>query len=152
MAGPSAASTLPQQTSRRRPPPTGDEEASQQLKLGNMTHEQALSPAEVTLMLERLEDAAPHKNHTEVYYKTREYCKTFSRFRDEQAIGQVNQITSNLTARGLGIVEFERCQLATLCCDSVEEARTLIPSLEGKISDEELENTLNEISKLRDFS
>lgn len=41
---------------------------------------------------------------------------------------------------------------ATLCCDAAEEARTLIPSLEGKISDDELQAVLDEISKLRDFS
>ena len=42
--------------------------------------------------------------------------------------------------------------VATLCCDSPEEARTLVPSLEGKISDDELQAVLDEISKLRDFS
>lgn len=42
--------------------------------------------------------------------------------------------------------------IATLCCDTAEEARTLIPSLEGKISDEQLQATLDEISKYRDFS
>jgi len=41
---------------------------------------------------------------------------------------------------------------ATLCCDTAEEARTLVPSLEGKISDDELQQVLDEISKLRDFS
>ena len=41
---------------------------------------------------------------------------------------------------------------ATLCCDTAEEAKTLIPSLEGKITDDELETVLADISKLRDFS
>ena len=40
----------------------------------------------------------------------------------------------------------------TLCCDTVEEARTLVPSLEGKISDDDLQQILDDISKLRDFS
>ena len=40
----------------------------------------------------------------------------------------------------------------TLCCDTAEEARTLIPSLEGKISDDGLQAVLDNISKLRDFS
>jgi DNA-directed RNA polymerase II subunit RPB4 len=40
----------------------------------------------------------------------------------------------------------------TLCCDTAEEARTLIPSLEGKISDDDLQAVLDNISKLRDFS
>jgi DNA-directed RNA polymerase II subunit RPB4 len=42
--------------------------------------------------------------------------------------------------------------LATLCCDTAEEARTLIPSLEGKLDDDTLQTVLDEISKLRDFS
>ncbi len=41
---------------------------------------------------------------------------------------------------------------ATLCCDTAEEARTLIPSLEGKLDDEALQSVLDDISKLRDFS
>lgn len=110
MAGP-AATSAPVQTSRRRPPPTGDEEATARLKLGNMTNEQALSPAEVTLMLERIEEHDTRRNTTEIYYKTKEYCRAFSRFKDSNAITQVNQISSSLTHRGLGIVEFERAQL-----------------------------------------
>ena len=42
--------------------------------------------------------------------------------------------------------------VATLCCDTPDEARTLIPSLETKLSDDELQDILNDISKLRDFS
>ena len=106
MAGPTTV-----QTSRRRPAPTGDEEATARLKLGNMTHEQALSPAEVLLMLERIEEHAEHRNTTEIYYKTKEYCKSFSRFKDANAVTQVNQISTGLTARGYGIVEWERAQL-----------------------------------------
>jgi len=39
--------------------------------------------------------------------------------------------------------------LASLCPDSAEEAKTLIPSLEGKISDDDLEELLNEMGRLR---
>lgn len=42
--------------------------------------------------------------------------------------------------------------IATLCCDTAEEARTLVPSLEGKIGDEDLQAALDDISKLRDFT
>lgn len=48
---------------------------------------------------------------------------------------------------------FSLCvSIATLCCDTPDEARTLIPSLETKLSDDELQDILNDISKLRDFS
>lgn len=109
--------TIPQSTSRRRPPPTGDEEATARLKLGDCANEQALSPAEVMLMLEQLERQPDNKHDptNDIYYKTKEYCKHFARFKDNNSITLVNGISTELTSRGLGIVEFERAQLGKLC-------------------------------------
>lgn len=120
MAGPQnpsapATKTLPAPTSRRRPPPQGEEEATNRLKLGDMTGEQALSPAEVTLMLDQLEKARGNPNHTEIYYKTRDYCREFARFKDSNTIQQVNQISTELTERDLGITQYERAQLGRSC-------------------------------------
>lgn len=39
----------------------------------------------------------------------------------------------------------------TLCPESAEEAKTLIPSLQNKISDEDLDQLLKEINDLRNF-
>lgn len=39
----------------------------------------------------------------------------------------------------------------SLCCESAEEAKTLIPSLASKISDVDLQELLDEITKLRNF-
>ena len=39
----------------------------------------------------------------------------------------------------------------SLCCETSEEAKTLIPSLEQKISDEDLQELLDDITKLRNF-
>lgn len=39
----------------------------------------------------------------------------------------------------------------SLCPDTAEEAKTLIPSLETKISDEDLQDLLDELMKLRNF-
>ena len=46
---------------------------------------------------------------------------------------------------------FERSQLGSLCCESAEEAKTLIPSLTNKISDLDLQELLDDITKLRNF-
>lgn len=46
---------------------------------------------------------------------------------------------------------FERSQLGSLCCESAEEAKTLIPSLTNKIIDVDLQDLLDEITKLRNF-
>lgn len=37
----------------------------------------------------------------------------------------------------------------SLCCENADEAKTLIPSLQDKISDDDLQYLLNEISKLQ---
>lgn len=42
--------------------------------------------------------------------------------------------------------------IGSLCCESAEEAKTLIPSLTNKISDVDLQDLLDEISKLRNFT
>lgn len=39
----------------------------------------------------------------------------------------------------------------TLCCETSEEAKTLIPSLANKISDGDLQEVLDDITKLRNF-
>ncbi|ONH66256.1 DNA-directed RNA polymerase II subunit RPB4 [Cyberlindnera fabianii] len=43
---------------------------------------------------------------------------------------------------------FEIAQLGSLACDDVDEAKTLIPSLVGKKTDEELQSILNQLSRL----
>ena len=42
--------------------------------------------------------------------------------------------------------------IGSLCCETAEEAKTLIPSLQNKISDVDLQDLLDEISKLRNFT
>ena len=46
---------------------------------------------------------------------------------------------------------FERSQLGSLCCETSEEAKTLIPSLATKIGDVDLQELLDDITKLRNF-
>lgn len=115
MAGPQqpANKIVPAPTSRRRPPPQGEEETTNRLKLGDMAGEIALSPAEVTLMLDQMEKARGQPNHTEIYWKTREYCRQFARFKDGNTIQQVNVLSTELVERDIGITQFERAQLGT---------------------------------------
>lgn len=42
--------------------------------------------------------------------------------------------------------------LGSLCCDNAEEAKSLIPSLQNKISDGDLQELLDELTKLRNFT
>jgi DNA-directed RNA polymerase II subunit RPB4 len=41
--------------------------------------------------------------------------------------------------------------LGSLCCDNAEEAKSLIPSLQSKISENDLQELLDELTKLRNF-
>ena len=42
--------------------------------------------------------------------------------------------------------------LASLCCADADEAKTLIPSIAAKMSDEDLDTVLDQINKLRSTS
>lgn len=74
---------------------------------------------------------------------TMEYLTNFSRFRDQETVGAVIQLL-----KSTGLHPFEIAQLGSLACDTADEAKTLIPSLNNKISDDELERILKELSNL----
>lgn len=74
---------------------------------------------------------------------TMECLTNFSRFRDQETVGAVIQLL-----RSTNLHPFEIAQLGSLACDTADEAKTLIPSLTSKISDDELERTLKELSNL----
>ena len=76
-----------------------------------------------------------------------EYLDTFARFRRKETIEEIDEL---LRAQGV-FDSFEKSQLATLCCENHEEAKTLIPSIANKISDADLQELLDEISKRRNF-
>lgn len=82
-----------------------------------------------------------------VVTKTQEYLDIFSRFKQRESVQAVERILALQT----DLVAFEKSQLGTLCCDTADEAKVLIPSIEGKKSDEDLQELLDEISKLRQF-
>ena len=42
--------------------------------------------------------------------------------------------------------------IGSLCCDNAEEAKSLIPSLQNKIGDGDLQELLDELTKLRNFT
>ncbi|KAF2718821.1 RNA polymerase II, partial [Polychaeton citri CBS 116435] len=139
-------------TSRARPPPTGDEEATSQLRLGEFDGVDTLSVSEAYHLLNAMEQrlTADGKQipNNDVYVKTREYLNLFARFKDLPAVQSVESYLEKLSDK---LAPFEKAQLGTLCCDTAEEARTLVPSLEGKFSDDQLQQVLDDISKLRDF-
>ena len=93
---------------------------------------------------ENLDDEA---ELSEVFKKTHAYCGRFSKYKNRETITAVRQLMSYKKP----LHKFEVAQLANLCPDTPEEAKALIPSLEGKLPDEELRLLLEDIQTNRSF-
>ncbi|GMM52766.1 DNA-directed RNA polymerase II subunit [Starmerella bacillaris] len=91
------------------------------------------------------EDEEDFANSNEVLRKTREYLSVFARFKDEQTIDAVEHLLKS--PENSGLHPFEIAQLANLMCDDAEEAKTLIPSLAFKKSDEDLQVLLDQLRR-----
>ncbi|KAI9790143.1 MAG: RNA polymerase B [Peltula sp. TS41687] len=142
------ATSAPQ--SRAREQPQGEEDAGAKLKLGDFQQVPALTLSEARLVINVVMDSRRQKKQeikeTEVLLKTTEYLEIFARFKQKENIEAVERILAADDA----LEPFERAQLGSLCCETAEEARTLVPSLVEK-KDEELQELLDEISKLRNY-
>ncbi|MCJ1295396.1 RNA polymerase B [Xylographa carneopallida] len=143
------AATAP--TSRSREQPTGDEEATSDLKLGEFQNVPTLTLSEARVLINAVMDRRKQQRkveETETLVKTLDYLDVFARFKQKENIEAVERMLVGHDELEL----FERSQLGSLCCETAEEAKTLIPSLANKISDIDLQELLDEISKLRNFT
>ncbi|CAJ2513317.1 Uu.00g014360.m01.CDS01 [Anthostomella pinea] len=153
------------QTSRSKAPPAGNEEASSTISLGEFQDVDTLTLSEAALVINALvaKRRIDHKNINETDYcgevwlifvcafpasrmltKTVDYLDAFSRFKKKENVEAVERLLSAHKE----FHKFERAQLGSLCCETAEEAKTLIPSLTDKISDEDLQELLDEMYKL----
>lgn len=82
---------------------------------------------------------------SEVFTKTHNYTTRFSRFNNRDTIATVRNI---LTSKNK-LHKFEIAQIANLAPETAEEAKGLIPSLEGRFTDEELGAMLDDIQTQR---
>ncbi|CEJ90721.1 Putative RNA polymerase Rpb4 family protein [[Torrubiella] hemipterigena] len=136
-------------TSRPKPPPPGNEEAGTNLNLGEFQHVDTLTLSEASLVLNALvakrRNDGKNVNETEMLNQTLTYLDFFARFTQKENVEAVERLLS----AHKNLAKFERAQLGSLCCEDADEAKTLIPSLTDKISDDDLQDLLNEISKLQ---
>ncbi|KAK7969816.1 RNA polymerase Rpb4 [Apiospora saccharicola] len=136
-----------QQTARTKPVPAGNEEASSELHLGEFQDVDTLSLSEASLLLNAISEnrrkGKGEAHETEMLSKTIDYLDAFSRFKNKENVEAVERLLGAYPQ----FHKFERAQLGSLCCDNAEEAKTLIPSLQDKISDNELDDLLNEVGK-----
>ncbi|KAI5813101.1 HRDC-like protein [Pyronema omphalodes] len=144
-------SSLPR-TAREKEHTLGDEEAGTELKLGEFEHATGLTLSEaralMNVIFEHRKDVGKYKvPDNQVVTKTQAYLEVFSRFKQQETAQAIERILVQQT----DLTSFERAQLGSLCCDSAEEAKTLIPSIAHKRTDEDLQELLEEITRLRQF-
>lgn len=140
---------LPAPEIRTRERANIEEEAGPVLRLGDFQHAPCLSMSEARIIVEAIFDsrkkAGKKPPATEALSKMQEHMDTYARFKTRGTTSEVEHLLVQYNQ----LEPFERAQLATLCPGDIEEAKTLIPSLEGKIEDETLQDLLGQINSYR---
>lgn len=104
--------------------------------------------SEVHMLLEHRkaqnESAEDEQEFSEVFMKSLTYTNRFRKFKNKETISAVRNLLSQKKLH-----KFELASLANLCPETPEEAKALIPSLEGRLEDEELRAILDDIQTKR---
>ncbi|XP_013414792.1 DNA-directed RNA polymerase II subunit RPB4 [Lingula anatina] len=92
------------------------------------------------------ESAEEEQELSEVFMKTLNYTSRFTKFKNRETISAVRSLLMQKKLH-----KFELAALANLCPENADEAKALIPSLEEKFEDEELQQILDDIQTKRSF-
>ncbi|KAH8336536.1 hypothetical protein KR074_006203 [Drosophila pseudoananassae] len=109
------------------------------------------------------ESADEEQEFSEVFMKTYAYTDSFRKFKNKETIMSVRRlvfieliISYSVMAMSFSSLlmqkklhKFELAALGNLCPEAPEEAKALIPSLEGRFEDEELRQILDDIGTKR---
>ncbi|XP_020966537.1 DNA-directed RNA polymerase II subunit 4 isoform X1 [Arachis ipaensis] len=108
-----------------------EEENAAELKIGDdFLKAKCLMNCEVSLILEhkyeQLQQTSddPMNQVSQVFEKSLQYVKRFSRYKNPDAVRQVREILARYQ-----LAEFELCVLGNLCPETVEEAIAMVPSI-----------------------
>ncbi|KAK8499791.1 hypothetical protein V6N12_019782 [Hibiscus sabdariffa] len=133
-----------------------EEENAAELKIGEeFLKAKCLMNCEVALILEhkyeQLQQMSddPMNQVSQVFEKSLQYVKRFSRYKNPDAVRQVREILSRYR-----LAEFELCVLGNLCPETVEEAIAMVPSIKTKgraHDDDAIERMLNDLSLIKKF-
>lgn len=139
-----------------------EEEDAAELKLGaDFEKAKCLMNSEVAVILERkyeqLQQLAddPASQVSQVFEKSLQYVKRFSRYQNPNAVKQVREVLSRNQ-----LAEFEVCVIGNLCPDTLEEAKALVPSLakrskadddEDGVTDDKIEQMLTDLATIKKF-
>lgn len=98
-----------------------------------------------------MELAGPNSN--EIIHKTLNYLSNFARFKNSSSTETVEKLLNDFSYQASEPLHpFELAQLGTLECEDAEEAKSLIPSLQHKVSDVQLQTLLTELRKYQTLS
>ncbi|XP_031571865.1 DNA-directed RNA polymerase II subunit RPB4-like [Actinia tenebrosa] len=130
---------------------TAEEEDATELQFPKeFENAETLLNSEVYMLLEhrkkKNESAEEEQELSEVFVKTLNYTQKFSRYKNRETIAQVRSLLGKKKLH-----KFELACLANLCPETAEEAKALIPSLEGRFDDEDLKQLLDDIQTHRSF-
>ncbi|PHT46458.1 DNA-directed RNA polymerase II subunit 4, partial [Capsicum baccatum] len=112
-----------------------EEENAAELKIGDeFLKAKCLMNCEVALILEhkyeQLQQMSddPTTQISQVFEKSLQYVKRFSRYKNPDAVRQAREILSRYP-----LAEFELCVLGNLCPETVEEAIAMVPSIKNRV-------------------
>lgn len=148
-----------------------EEEDAAQLKFPKeFDRAEPMMISEVLLMLEKRRkqegqgnqlgiDDDDETTQTEAFNDTYAYCERFSKFKTADSIKVVRNIlfpkdpttTMANSTNTNGLHKFEAALLANLCPREAAEAKTLIPSLDSKLDDDECQRILDELQSYRTY-
>jgi len=130
-----------------------EEDASELVFPKEFENVDTLLLSEVQLLLEHRktqnENAEDEQELSDVFVRTLNYTQRFSKYKNRETIGAVRALLMGVTGNKLH--KFEVATLANLCPETAEEAKSLIPSLQGRFEDDELTQMLEDIKTNRSF-
>ncbi|ENN75193.1 DNA-directed RNA polymerase II subunit Rpb4 isoform X3 [Dendroctonus ponderosae] len=104
--------------------------------------------SEVHMLLEHRkaqnESAEDEQEFSDVFMKTLTYTDRFRKFKNKETISSVRNLLNQKKLH-----KFELAAIANLCPETAEEAKSLIPSLEGRFEEDELQSVLDDIQTKR---
>ncbi|KAD7478443.1 hypothetical protein E3N88_01579 [Mikania micrantha] len=132
-----------------------EEENAAELKIGDeFLKAKCLMNCEVSLILdhkyEQLQQMSedPMNQVSQVFEKSLQYVKRFSRYKNPDAVRQVREYPRSHLHQNL------LCVLGNLCPETVEEAIAMVPSIKSRgrgHDDEAIEKMLNDMSLIKKF-
>ncbi|KAM3718625.1 DNA-directed RNA polymerase II subunit [Dirofilaria immitis] len=133
-----------------QPDDTTDEDATELKFPKEFEQADTLLTSEVYLLLEHRRQQSEQKEEidemSDVFVKTLNYTRRMARFKNRETIRAVRTLLATKPLH-----KFEVAQIANLCPETSEEAKALIPSLENKMEDDELDEVLKDLHSKKTF-